>query len=68
MPSCCNLGSKINPLFAAAGVFSLLAATEITDGVFYPMGGFCKVRHDLLAACLAVDLRQHLLMHATALP
>jgi hypothetical protein len=27
-----------------AGVFSLLAATEITDGVFYPVGGFGKVR------------------------
>jgi hypothetical protein len=31
-----------------AGVFSLLAATEITDGVFYPVGGFSKVRHSRL--------------------
>lgn len=31
-----------------AGVFSLLAATEITDGVFYPVGGFGKVRRSRL--------------------
>ena len=27
----------------APGVFSLLAGTELTDGVFYPVGGFGKV-------------------------
>ncbi|KAI8467039.1 MAG: hypothetical protein J3K34DRAFT_387134 [Monoraphidium minutum] len=35
--------------YTAPGVFSLLAATEITDGVFYPMGGFEKVRDSLAA-------------------
>ena len=28
---------------SAPGVFSLLAATELTDGVWYPLGGFRKV-------------------------
>lgn len=27
----------------APGVFSLLAGTELTDGVFYPAGGFATV-------------------------
>jgi glycine/D-amino acid oxidase-like deaminating enzyme len=30
--------------YEAPGVFSLLAATELTDGVWYPAGGFGKVR------------------------
>ena len=30
-------------------MFSLLAATELTDGVWYPKGGFTKVRESLLA-------------------
>lgn len=30
--------------YTAPGVFSLLAATELTDGVWYPIGGFGKVR------------------------
>jgi phytoene desaturase (3,4-didehydrolycopene-forming) len=29
--------------YNAPGVFSLLAATELTDGVWYPIGGFGKV-------------------------
>lgn len=29
--------------YDAPGVFSLLAATELSDGVWYPMGGFQKV-------------------------
>jgi phytoene desaturase (3,4-didehydrolycopene-forming) len=29
--------------YDAPGVFSLLAATEVTDGVWYPMGGFQQV-------------------------
>lgn len=29
--------------YTAPGVFSLLAATEITDAVWYPLGGFGKV-------------------------
>mmetsp|Transcript_23496 Transcript_23496/g.50123 ORF Transcript_23496/g.50123 Transcript_23496/m.50123 type:complete len:536 (+) Transcript_23496:368-1975(+) len=29
---------------SSPGVFSLLAATELTDGVWYPVGGFAKVR------------------------
>jgi phytoene desaturase (3,4-didehydrolycopene-forming) len=32
-------------------VFSLLAATEITDGVFYPVGGFSEVTEGLQAIC-----------------
>lgn len=34
--------------YNAPGVFSLLAATELTDAVWYPMGGFQKVRDGLL--------------------
>ncbi len=33
--------------YNAPGVFSLLAATELTDGVWYPIGGFDKVRGSL---------------------
>ncbi|KAK9823667.1 hypothetical protein WJX72_004529 [[Myrmecia] bisecta] len=33
--------------YTAPAVFSLLAATELTDGVWYPMGGFGKVRDGL---------------------
>ena len=36
--------------YTAPGVFSLLAATELTDGVWYPVGGFQKVRDGLLSA------------------
>merc|ERR1719362_1233316 len=32
----------------APGVFSLLAATELTDGIWYPVGGFATVRDGLL--------------------
>jgi phytoene desaturase (3,4-didehydrolycopene-forming) len=35
--------------YNAPGVFSLLAATELTDGVWYPKGGFTKVRESLNA-------------------
>jgi phytoene desaturase (3,4-didehydrolycopene-forming) len=35
--------------YNAPGVFSLLAATELTDGVWYPVGGFDKVRQSLQA-------------------
>ena len=35
--------------YNAPGVFSLLAATELTDGVWYPIGGFDKVRQSLQA-------------------
>jgi phytoene desaturase (3,4-didehydrolycopene-forming) len=38
-------------VFFPAGVFSLLAATEITDGVFYPVGGFSKVAEGLQDIC-----------------
>jgi phytoene desaturase (3,4-didehydrolycopene-forming) len=37
---------------SAPGVFSLLAATELRDGVFYPEGGFGAVRDALLRAAL----------------
>jgi len=45
--------------YNAPGVFSLLAATEITDGVWYPIGGFQKVRDALLEVVLelGVDVR-----------
>jgi phytoene desaturase (3,4-didehydrolycopene-forming) len=33
--------------YTAPGVFSLLAATELTDGVWYPIGGFQQVRNAL---------------------
>ena len=33
--------------YNAPGVFSLLAATELTDGVWYPIGGFDEVRQSL---------------------
>ena len=41
------------------GVFSLLAATELTDGVWYPKGGFQTVRNALLKICEedGVDVR-----------
>lgn len=29
--------------YSAPGVYSLLAGTELTDGVWYPLGGFGKV-------------------------
>mmetsp|Transcript_32448 Transcript_32448/g.80057 ORF Transcript_32448/g.80057 Transcript_32448/m.80057 type:complete len:612 (+) Transcript_32448:58-1893(+) len=37
--------------YNAPGVFSLLAATELTDGVWYPTGGFDKVRESLQRLC-----------------
>eukprot|EP00899_Mesostigma_viride_P004237 jgi/Mesvir1/13814/Mv15968-RA.1 len=33
--------------YEAPGVFSLLAGTELVDGVWYPMGGFGKIRDAL---------------------
>lgn len=36
--------------FNAPGVFSLLAATELTDGVWYPVGGFGKIRDEIEGA------------------
>ena len=39
--------------YSAPGVFSLLAATELTDGVWYPKGGFGTVRDALRAAAVA---------------
>jgi phytoene desaturase (3,4-didehydrolycopene-forming) len=45
--------------YNAPGVFSLLAATELTDGVWYPKGGFGTVRDALakIVAQLGVTLR-----------
>ena len=45
--------------YNAPGVFSLLAATELTDGVWYPKGGFQTVRDALLKITtrLGVTLR-----------
>ena len=45
--------------YNAPGVFSLLAATELTDGVWYPRGGFGTVRDALekIARKLGVTLR-----------
>jgi len=36
--------------YSAPGVFSLLAATELTDGVWYPEGGFGRVRDGIAEA------------------
>jgi len=36
-----NLYVGLSP-YSAPGVFALLAATELTDGVWYPIGGFDK--------------------------
>jgi phytoene desaturase (3,4-didehydrolycopene-forming) len=43
----------------APAVFSLLAGTELTDGVWYPRGGFQKVRDGLESAIIScgVDVR-----------
>jgi len=45
--------------YTAPGVFSLLAATELTDGVWYPRGGFGTVRDGLrrVAEKLGVRIR-----------
>ena len=45
--------------YNAPGVYSLLAATELTDGVWYPRGGFGTVRDALekIATKLGVTLR-----------
>jgi phytoene desaturase (3,4-didehydrolycopene-forming) len=45
--------------YNAPGVFSLLAATELTDGVWYPKGGFGTVRDALqsIGQKLGVKLR-----------
>jgi len=45
--------------YNAPGVFSLLAATELTDGVWYPIGGFQKIRDGFLDLVLksGVDVR-----------
>ena len=44
--------------YTAPGVFSLLAATELTDGVWYPKGGFGSVRDGVVDAIgeLGVDI------------
>lgn len=44
-----NLYVGLSPS-SAPGVFSLLAGTELTDGVFYPLGGFGQVVKGLLSA------------------
>eukprot|EP00850_Spirogloea_muscicola_P008130 SM000042S15397 [mRNA] locus=s42:729144:733456:+ [translate_table: standard] len=38
--------------YSAPGVFSLLAATEITDGVWYPVGGFQKIQDALFSTAV----------------
>lgn len=45
--------------FNAPGAFSLLAATEITDGVWYPIGGFQNIRDALyqVATKLGVNVK-----------
>ena len=45
-----NLYVGLSP-YNAPGVFSLLAATELTDGVWYPMGGFKNVSKALQTLC-----------------
>ncbi|KAL3685310.1 hypothetical protein R1sor_003332 [Riccia sorocarpa] len=43
--------------YNAPGVFSLLAATEITDGVWYPVGGFAEVRDGLARAAQKLGVK-----------
>ncbi len=43
--------------YEAPGVFSLLAATELTDGVWYPVGGFGQVRWPRPVAGRGASLR-----------
>lgn len=45
--------------FNAPGAFSLLTATELTDGIFYPVGGFEKVKNSLkeIVGKLGVEIR-----------
>lgn len=38
--------------YTAPAVFGLLAGTELTDGVWYPLGGFGKVS----GGCLLLSL------------
>ena len=53
-----TLSSGLSP-YSAPGAFSLLAATELTDGVWYPLGGFGTVRDGLkrIAEKLGVRIR-----------
>ncbi|KAL6754674.1 hypothetical protein V8C86DRAFT_2696089 [Haematococcus lacustris] len=45
--------------YTAPGIFSLLAATEVTDGVHYPIGGFQQITKGLrdIATSLGVVIR-----------
>ncbi|GAB4816450.1 hypothetical protein N2152v2_003496 [Parachlorella kessleri] len=43
--------------YTAPAVFSLLAGTELTDGVWYPLGGFGQVVKGLAAAAQACGAR-----------
>ncbi|EFJ43214.1 hypothetical protein VOLCADRAFT_96696 [Volvox carteri f. nagariensis] len=43
--------------YNAPGVYSLLAATELTDGVWYPLGGFGQIRDALLRVGQGLGVR-----------
>lgn len=47
--------------YRAPGAFSLLAGTELTDGVWYPLGGFQKIQQSLakVATGLGVEVRMN---------
>ncbi|GIL49585.1 hypothetical protein Vafri_5915 [Volvox africanus] len=43
--------------YNAPGAYSLLAATELTDGVWYPLGGFGQIRDALLRVGQGLGVR-----------
>lgn len=53
-PSCSYVG--LSP-YSAPAVFGLLAGTELTDGVWYPRGGFQTVRCAVLCMLRCAVLR-----------
>lgn len=53
--------------YNAPGVFSLLAGTELTDGVWYPLGGFATVRDGLRRAAERCGARVQTQAEVTAI-
>ncbi|GIL73546.1 hypothetical protein Vretimale_5240 [Volvox reticuliferus] len=52
--------------YNAPGVYSLLAATELTDGVWYPLGGFGQIRDALLRVGQGLGVRHRYGARVTA--
>ncbi|KAG2492765.1 hypothetical protein HYH03_008930 [Edaphochlamys debaryana] len=53
--------------YTAPGVYSLLAATELTEGVWYPLGGFGQIRDALLRVAQGLGVRVRCGARATAI-